>query len=196
MAYTRSLSQDLLTLAEALSDPEVVLEAMLRELVESVRVTVSSCTGLRWVFHIGGEAVVLDTLTDPTARTAVRTSLRVPLPTDGAVTASGLTLWAQTPGAFVDLAADLATALHLPLSALVLDDDLPAATVPPGSGLGALSLVHQAVGVLIARGHHPDQAHADLERRATTAGTTTAVAARQVINSVTPAARPATAGPP
>lgn len=198
MAHSFSLARDLIALGDLLDDPEgdnpdggnpggegsgVDLDGLLRGLVGTVRATVSSCTGLRLTVLVGGAEVVLDTFEGWSARAGVRTSLRLPLPTSGSLTASTLTLWAGNPGAFVDLAADLAVALDLPVTALVHDEDLPGATVPPGSGLAAFSLVHQAVGVLLGQGHTPEQAHAELERRAATAGTTTAAVARHVVDS-------------
>ena len=99
---------------------------------------------------------------------------------------SRIVFYAGTPGAFVDLAADLdylhrararSTAYaadgdrdgHRP--AVRLDIDLPPVSVVSGfSGLIEYATINRAVGVLIDRGHHPDQAHAVLRRGAATEG--------------------------
>ena len=92
-------------------------------------------------------------------------------------------LYAETPGAFVDLAADVAYLQrvrgpedatdaadgdgdgHQP--AVALDADLPPESVIPGlSGLREYEMVNQAVGVLVERGHAPSDAHAALRRDA------------------------------
>jgi hypothetical protein len=192
VAHSFSVARDLFALGDLLDpggdDPRdegsaVDLDGLLRGLVGTVRAAVASCRGLRLTVLVGGDPVVLDTLDGRSSRAGVRTSLRVPLPTAGSRTTSTLTVWAGNPGAFVDLAADLAVALGLPVGALVLDEDLPAGTGPPGSDLAAFSVVHQAVGVLIGRGHTPERAHAELVRRAATTGTTTAAVARHVVDS-------------
>jgi hypothetical protein len=54
-----------------------------------------------------------------------------------------------------------------------LDADLPPPTRESGiSGLADLSTINQAVGVLIANGHHPDDAHDTLRRQAAARGLT------------------------
>ena len=96
---------------------------------------------------------------------------------------SRVTLYAATAGAFVDLAADLSYALHLPTSTdrftdagssngddqrcgqvdddrrITLDADVPPNPLDSGvSGLSELSTINRAIGVLIDHGHHPDHA--------------------------------------
>ncbi len=182
MAHSSSVSQDLFALGDALGNPDVDPDALLRGPTETARAAVASCTGLRLTVLVDGDAVVLDTLSGSTARVAVRTSLLVPLPTSGSVATSTLTLWATTPGAFVDLAADLA--LDRPVTTLVLDADLPTGAAVADSGLATLSLVQQAVGVLIAQGLSPERARTELARRAAEAGTSSAVAAGLVVDAV------------
>ncbi|HEU5486279.1 MAG TPA: hypothetical protein VFU98_15320 [Microlunatus sp.] len=54
---------------------------------------------------------------------------------------------------------------------IVLDADLPPDTlVTQLSGLEDVSAINRAVGMLIDAGHHPDDAHATLRRRAAAAG--------------------------
>jgi hypothetical protein len=76
-------------------------------------------------------------------------------------------LYAGRAGAFVDLAADLAHLLDLPMDALVLDQhpSVPRVDDPPTS-LQANSVINKAIGVLIARGRTPEQARAELAEHA------------------------------
>ena len=139
-----------------------------------------------------GLQVVLDqpyplTLTVLPAGTApeeIRTSLRLPwsvltLGLAGTMTAedplSTLTLYADRPGAFVDLAADLAYAWRSPNSAtprpdpagIRLDLDLrPTSLVSGLVGHAERSTIDRAVGFLIDQGYDADEAYPALVRRA------------------------------
>ncbi|HWJ52457.1 MAG TPA: hypothetical protein VNT24_03660 [Propionibacteriaceae bacterium] len=111
---------------------------------------------------------------------AVATSLRVPLTLLDSSFAeeSRIVFYAGTPGAFVDLAADLAFALRdgstserLENAAIRLDaDPFPHTRGFSLSGLTELSTIDRAIGVMIVQGHHPDHAHATLRRDAARAG--------------------------
>jgi hypothetical protein len=82
-------------------------------------------------------------------------------------TGSDLVLYAATPGAFIDLAADLNYALGLHPAALTLDDDLTEPVSGTGiTGLTSQSTINQALGVLIDRGHTPEAARQELNRLA------------------------------
>ena len=108
----------------------------------------------------------------------VATSLRVPLALfdSGFSADSRIVFYAGTPGAFVDLAADLAFAFRGANTSERAEDSAPAIRLdedtPPRtrgfslSGLRELSAIDRAVGVLIVQGHHPDHAHATLRRYA------------------------------
>ena len=96
-------------------------------------------------------------------------------------------------GAFVDLAADTRHAYGL-AGRVVLDGHLTPTPGPPGppgvSGLDEVSVINQAIGVLIDQGHRQRQAHDELHRRATHHRHLLPTAARHLL---TAAAR---AGPP
>uniref|UniRef100_UPI00389B1BE0 hypothetical protein n=1 Tax=Mycobacterium sp. HUMS_1102779 TaxID=3383487 RepID=UPI00389B1BE0 len=121
----------------------------------------------------------------------VRTSLRLTLPGVGvgdgrAAPRVALTLYAGTPGAFVDLAADLAWLTGRLPSEFALDQHL---SVPDGSDfrtyLRAASVVNQAIGVLIGRGYTPRQAHRELEIRAHGARADRHSAAQFILDTLT-----------
>jgi hypothetical protein len=127
----------------------------------------------------------------------VVTSLRLPLALldpDFEI-GSRIVLYAAVSGAFVDLATDLAYALtartvlspaatgrtgtddgvavarDAQRTAVVLDIDLPpmrrSSTI---SGLAELATINHAIGVMIDRGHHPDDVHHTLRRQSAAAG--------------------------
>jgi hypothetical protein len=95
-------------------------------------------------------------------------------------------LYAGSPGAFVDLAADLAWLTARPLSDFVLDQHL---TIPTPSNTGtqlhAASIINQAMGVLMGRGHTPEQAHRQLDSQAADAGTDRHAAAQLILAALT-----------
>ena len=108
---------------------------------------------------------------------------------------SQVVFYASTPGAFVDLAADLTYAFAQPprtpgrdggSSGTALDPAGRGPASPDGdtfslSGVAELSTIDRAVGVLIDQGHHPDDAHATLRRDAARAGLEPHVLGRAVV---------------
>jgi hypothetical protein len=129
------------------------------------------------------------TLDDGTADN-VRTSLRLtPLARVGdgrAAHSVALTLYAETPGTFVDLTADLAWLTGRPPSDFALDQHL---SVPAGSdartSLRAASVISQAIGVLIGRGYTPPQAHSKLDTQADGTGTDRYTTAQFILDTLT-----------
>ncbi len=97
---------------------------------------------------------------------------------------SEVVLYAGTAGAFVDLAADLAYALGTQPDAVRLDQHL----VPPdpasdAAGLTGMSRRHQAIGILLDRGHDTDDAVVELHRLARVGFVSVDVAAQQLLDS-------------
>lgn len=100
----------------------------------------------------------------------IGSSLTLPLNlTDDLAPGSRLVLFARTPGAFVDLAADLSYALSARAGQIVLDAQLH---YPPSGivGVEQLSIVNRAVGLLVGRGHSVTGAQEQLERSAVRSG--------------------------
>lgn len=176
MAVTAAVAADLALLARGV-EPDCDLADMLAVLAADVRAAVRSYVGLTLSVAAADPSSrlrLVDTVADPAA---VRTSLMMPVPSagrglpgrDGAT----LVLYAGAAGAFVDLAADLSWLTGLALDTFELDRHL-AAFAEPGTGatMRSLSVIDQAIGVLIGRGHTREQAVADLDvRAAATAGT-------------------------
>jgi hypothetical protein len=198
----RSASVDLSTglisqlqeLTASIGDNDHAVDGLLAALMVDLEVAVPSYCGLRLTITQAGFPVVLTAFAE--REDIVATSLRLPLslldPALGVVHGR-VVFYARTPGAFVDLAADLGYALGDPgrmdgessdghgrgflrqingdRSSIELDADLPPPTRVSGlSGLADLSTINQAVGVLIANGHDPDDAHETLRRQAAAAG--------------------------
>jgi hypothetical protein len=149
-----------------------------------LRTAVTSYLGLRLTLVLDGWPVTLTAFGDIDGvrpATSVRMALSGTGP--GFDPESRIVLYASQPGAFVDLAADLAYLQrrqaadgaavaadasrngHQP--SVALDADLPPASIISGlSGLTEYVMINQAVGVLIDRGHSSDHARAALGRAA------------------------------
>lgn len=170
MDISAALAAQLALLTQALDNPGIDLEAGLHAFTADVKVAVASYTGMTMRIELDGHDVSFTVHDDVTVEPA--TSLLIPLATlTPAVTpidaGSTLLLYAATPGAFVDLAADLSYALGIEPAALVLDDHL-GRPADPGrlTGLDAHFAIDQAIGVLIDRGHTPESARDELHRLA------------------------------
>lgn len=182
MEISAALAADLKALTEILDSPDVDLEALLQSFADDTKRAIDSYVGLAMTLIIDDYPVTLSTGSNLPADRAV-TSLRVPLDVLSAVEpGSMLLLYAASPGAFVDLAADLSFALGLPPGTVALDEDLEPAEYPAGvDGLVELSRVNQAIGILIEQGRLPDDARAELLRLANDARTTVPAAAQHLI---------------
>lgn len=183
MDISAALAADLAVLTQALEHPDIDLEQGLRAFTANVKHAVTSYTGMTMTIALEGHNVSFTVHDNPTtAAAAALTSLQIPLAalttTD---TASALLLFAATPGAFVDLAADLSYALNIHPDTLVLD-----AHLPPDDGLGMTSLAthratDQAIGVLIGHGHTPESARDEIHRLAALDHGDLRAAAEQII---------------
>jgi len=141
-------------LTNALDDPATDLTDLtdlVASLHEAFLVAVPSGLGLAMTIAVSPDEVTVSTLDGSSDRAA--TSLRIPL---GAWTdlgpGSGVVFYAASGGALVVLAADLGRLLDL-RDELVLDGHLrPGDRHRLTSGLDEVSVVQQAVGLLIDRG--------------------------------------------
>lgn len=177
----RELSDALTTLSQALDNPSADLVALVERLAQSARDAVESFTRLSVSVTGEGEPFGFTwSLAPDGVRGEARASIAISRP--GASTTASIILLATTPGAFVDLAADVALLSGQPLSAVEVDRHL--ASLPrmtTAADLAAASRMNQAVGVLIARGHSPEEARAALEERATANGVPPAVVADMLL---------------
>jgi hypothetical protein len=199
-----SLISQLHELTLSLDGDDHAMDGSLVALTVDLELAVPSYCGLQLTITQHGFPVVLTAFAE--FEGTVATSLRLPLSLLNPVleVPSQVVFYARTPGALVDLAADLTYALrgagatdwaprdghegdglrqidgHKGIglrridghrSAIVLDADLPPSTRVSGLyGLADLSTINRAVGVLIANGHHPDDAHDTLRQQAAAVG--------------------------
>lgn len=179
MEFSSVLVDQLDMLSDVLDDPGTDLHAILSVLTDDATAAVPSFLGLIFAAYLGEDAVTLSTLDSPSAGTSLLLTLAVP---PGAP-ACEVVLYAALPGAFRELAADSRTAALALGRQVILDAHLPPPTARlyPAStlGIGDLSQINQAIGVLLDQGHTPAAARALLQDHADDSGITLAAAARQ-----------------
>jgi hypothetical protein len=180
-----ALTADLLLLDDALSDTEGDVEQQLHLLLRDAQISVPSCVGLCVTVETTPVEFRLVAYDDPIAPIHAVASLCVTLPARRVPVAAAVTLVlvAMAPGAFVDLAADLAFALGLPLSDIVLDQHLGERR-GNATNLADLSAINQAIGMLIGRGAGPAEARVALQLVADSSASPLADAARAVLISL------------
>lgn len=144
-------------LSAALDDPAVDIGASLLSLAGAVESAVASYGGLALTIETYGEHVVLVAMNEADTDGSVSTSLHIPLTRNSPVADIDLILYARSPGALVDLAADLQWLVGTTGAEFTHDAHLQ---VPVESlrGLAELSTVNQAIGVLLAGGYTLEQA--------------------------------------
>jgi hypothetical protein len=174
VTITAALAADLGLLSAALDEPGADIAASLRRLATDTAAAIPSYLGLSVILSRSDRPFTFTYLTDGVAEGDVRTSVRLTVRgvRDGrAPPREAIIFYAGSPGTFVDLAADLAWLTGRPGGDFALDEDL---VIPPGSLTGtnvaAETIINQAIGVLIGRGHTPEQAHTELDTQAVVAG--------------------------
>ena len=188
MEIGAALAADLGILTAALDEPGADVLHSLHQLGVDAQAAVPTYLGLSVTVEGSDPPFTFTALEDGTADD-VRTSLRLTLPGVGdgrAAPSVALTLYAGTPGTFVDLTADLAWLTGRPPSDFALDQHL---SVPDGSDTGTYlreaSVINQAIGVIIGRGYTPVQAHRELDIRADSAGTDRHTTAKFILDTLT-----------
>lgn len=176
VTITPGLAAELDLLTQALDLPGADMTQTLTRLAADAQAAVGSYLGMSVMIIANRSQFDLTVLKEGTRPEHVLTSLLMPLspaPLYGTTvtTSVAVILYAAMPGAFIDLAADLAWITGRAMSDFRLDEHrtLPASHTNP-THLGAISTINQAVGVLIGRGSVPEQAERDLYARAATAG--------------------------
>lgn len=187
MPITPDLAVDLALLTQALDRPEADMVETVHQFAVDARLAVRSYLGLS-LTTAGNAPFVFTALREGGSSQDIRSSLLIPLPSGGADTVAAgpaLILYATQAGAFVDLAADLSWLTGVELSEYAIDQHLPAmgllATVPT---VHATSVINQAIGLLIGRGHLPDEAHKELATQAIDAGTDRYTAAAHILSTL------------
>jgi hypothetical protein len=152
-----------LAVPDGYAEQPVELEKSLTALTEAVKSAAPSYRGLALTLIIDKQPVSV-TSAEPGNTKDIATSLCLSLAWIPSLSAdSRITFYASTPGTFVDLAADLSFALD---SDIRLDEDIPPVLASDLTGVGRLSAVNKAVGVLVDHGHTPDSARHELRHTA------------------------------
>jgi hypothetical protein len=188
MKISAALAADLGILTGALDEPGADVLHSLHQLGVDAQAAVPTYLGLS-VTVDGSDPPFTFTIFEKGAADGVRTSLQLTLPGVGdgrAAPSVALVLYAETPGTFVDLSADLAWLTGRPPSDFALDQHLSVpAWSDAGTSLRAASVINQAIGVLIGRGYTPRQAHSKLDTEADGAGTDRHTTAQFILDTLT-----------
>ena len=192
MEITAAVAADLAALTEALDEPDADFAMLLHQLAADAKVAVGTFVGLTIRMIIGDQPSNLTVFEDAAASGDIKASMLIPMHgiVDGAraETTIDLILYAGAPGAFTDLAADLAWLSGLDLVDFTLNQHLIIPERDEVDGLFARSLIDQAIGMLIALGSTPEQAERELAARAVRDGLDRHIAARQILTSADGAA--------
>ncbi len=185
MDLSAALAADLRSLSAVIHNADGGLEPVLRSLATELQSAVDSYVGLTITIASQGHRISFTT-SEPGA--IATTSLSIPLAAvAGSETGSSLVLYATTPGAFVDLAADLAWVLEVKPSALVLDQHLAVPAPSSGvTGLRELATINRAIGALIEYGYTPESARAELRRQADLDSGEVPAAAQRILDGLRP----------
>ena len=188
MKITAALATDLGLLTAALDEPGADVAHSLRLLAADATAAIPTYLGLSVTVDRSDPPFTFTTLSEGVITGDVRTSLRLALPRDvGVLPAAVLVLYAGSPGTFVDLAADLAWLTARPLSDFVLDQHLPApAERGTATSLLEVSVINQAIGVLIGRGYTPEKAERCLAAEGADAGISRHAVSLRILARLTP----------
>jgi hypothetical protein len=169
-----------LAVPDGVTEQPVELEKSLTALNEALKTAAPSYRGLALTVVIDKQPISV-TSAELGNTSDIATSLRLSLAWVPSLSAdSRITFYASTPGTFVDLAADLAFALD---SDIRLDEDIPPVLVSDLTGVGRLSAVNKAVGVLVGHGHTPDSAQREPRHMADATPSSIQKAAEAVTNN-------------
>ncbi|MEO8751032.1 MAG: hypothetical protein ABI384_11595 [Allobranchiibius sp.] len=199
MKISAALNADLTLLTSALFDfaaePKTDVAVAVLDLAATTRLAVDSFLGLSITITERTRALAdqvllrLTLLEDPADPGDITTSLLLPGPADTTqdLPYIQVVLYAATPGAFVDLAADLAFLTGNELDSAGLDRHQSLARKPDITGvIQDESMISEAIGVLIGRGNTREQAHTELDTLAQEATTDRVTEATRILTTLTP----------
>jgi hypothetical protein len=193
VSISTDLATDLALLTDALDVPTSDIAATLAALSSDSAIAVSSYVGLSVRICSRHDHVEFSTV-ESAEIDSIATSLRVPMAPelpDADGTRYVLVLYAASPGALVDLAADLAWLTGRPIDELRLDEDLgDPAHLQATDSLRSRSTIDQALGVLMGQGRTAEQARTELEVRAGRDGVPRHAAAIALLGSLPPGGLP------
>ena len=186
----------LASLTAGLDDPSVDLHRSVTELVAALTQSVDSLVSVALTVVVDQRPYSV-TVPVHSGQDAV-SSVAIPLrPRTGAAAGSQLVLLAGTRGAFVDLVADVSSAMNWDTATIAIDTHVPVHSASTGDhtfdiqqDLEDRSTIDQALGVLLAQGLTMHDAGRHLTHRAEQDGVTIADAARAVLHDAVNVHRP------
>ncbi|WP_133259353.1 hypothetical protein [Mycobacterium colombiense] len=189
MKIDAALAADLDILTAGLDQPGANVLHTLHQSGVDARAAVPTYLGLRVTVDDSDPPFTFTILEDGAVTDDVRSSLRLRLPGAGGGRSSlsvSVILYAATPGACVDLTADVAWLTGRPPSDFVLDQHLPGPDRPDDAGtyLRTVSVINQAIGVLIGRGYTPEQADRELDTRGERSSAERHVIAQSILDTL------------
>lgn len=165
--------------------PAIDLRAAVATLARNVKRAAPSYQGLAITVVIDAQRVTVSAMEPLWAQSEITTSLHLTLGGFPLLDPSTeITFFARTPGAFVDLGADLTFALGTAAGPR-LDQDLPTPVWNDVTGIAEMSTINVAIGILIGNDHTPGTARRELHRMAAAAAITVVQAAAQVAQNPT-----------
>jgi hypothetical protein len=185
--FTVLLAAELASLSAALDEPGSDIGQGLRLLAAAAAAAVSSYLGLSVVVTRSDSSFTVALLEDGVTVGDIGTSIVLALPGAGdgqGLAAVAFVLYARAPGAFVDLAADVAWLTGRPLTDFALDEHLTVPNAP--TPLVEASVINQAIGVLIGRSYTAKQAHRELDTQSAHRATDRLTAAHLILARITP----------
>lgn len=186
MHITQALSVDLALLTRAVDRPEIDIVQTLHQFAVDARIAVRSYLGLSLIAACDEPPFTFTALEEHATPGDIRSSLLMPQTVDRTDNAAILVLYAARAGAFVDLAADLSWLTGVDLSDYCLDQHLSTIAVHcTEPTVHTNSVINQAIGVLIGRGHLPEEAHKRLTAQAVEVGTHRYAAAVHILSTLT-----------
>jgi hypothetical protein len=202
LEFSAALVADLGMLTEALDDPGIDVAETFRLVARDALLAVRSFIGLSVLIGIAARQATLTAFELTYGPADIGASLMVPLPLgrhpssadSPSDTEIALVLYASTPGAFVDLAADLrwlGADSRPGLEGISLDRHRYLTPSEPTSSLGELTVVNQAIGALIGDGRTPEEAERKLFLDAARDGGDVVSAAAAVLAQLDPQPDPA-----
>lgn len=202
------LRERLRSLTTALDDPSIDLYAHLATMLEQLAEAIPSLLAVRLSVIVDDYEFDVTAFAPIDDGTPADSTLLIPLRgASSDVTGANLLLFASSPGALVDLAADSAYLLGIDLAAAELDHHLDTTLAAPErtssdavTDLRALeaaeftdrATIDYAIGILFEQGNHPTvaDARAAVSDLAKQRGTTLANAAQHIVDTAIRAARP------
>lgn len=190
MKFNAPFAAQLAVLNAVLDEPGSDIGQELCELAAAVATAVPSYLGLSVVVSQNNPELTVTLLDDGGTTGDIATSLMLARPNPGKSHDSAsieFVLYARSPGAFANLAADVSWLTGRPLTEFVLDAHLAVPTESDTAApIAAASLVDQAIGVLIGRGCTAEQALREIDAKAAHSGTGRAAAAHLILARIAP----------